>query len=101
MRRRTICHLLTVALVLTAMGADYLQSAGMVVRAETVVEVAGRMADRFTQAFPRRVHQSTPQILHASGWAVVRPEVRWMDQQRPHQALRCSSEVLYLPPPIA
>ena len=101
MKRRTICNILTVAALLTALGTDYLASAGQVVRAEAVVNVAERMAARLTRAFARKVTVPAPRMERAAeaSQAICMLDVRGI--WRPKQADRCQLQTLYLPPPLA
>jgi hypothetical protein len=101
MKRRAICNILVVAALLTALGTDYLASAGMAVRAEAVVDVAQRMATRFARAFPRRVNESAIQNGRTPQFAtlVIRPFVP--DEQSPLPTRHCMPHMLYLPPPLA
>jgi hypothetical protein len=101
MKRRALYSMLTLAVLITAMGTDYLASAGMVVRAEVVVNVAERMARRFTPVFPRRAHPQGTQQQQSVQAAVASPAVAIVDQQHVHQALACPRHILYLPPPLA
>ena len=91
--------MLVIAALLTAMGTDTMAQAGVAVRAEAVVDVAERMATRFSRAFAREVHQ--PAIRQQTNLRPARivqqtPPVRDIAPPRsPHQ----HEHLLYLPPP--
>ncbi len=97
-KRRVICNALVLAMVVTSLGTDCLSQASVIVRADAVVNVAGKMASRFTRAFPRRVQQTTIHFARRS--ESMTPEPRPMAAATPavHQSL-IPLQRQYLPPP--
>lgn len=101
MKRRILYNLIAVAVLLTALGADYLASAATVVRAEAVVEVAGRMASRFTRAFPRRVNESAIHVERGVPDIGERPIEQVCQTRKAPLPTHGRLQLLYLPPPLA
>ncbi len=91
-----------IAALLAAMGTDALAQAGVnAARAEAVVNVAERMANRLSHAFARKVHQPAA-TLHWQARrptdvaAAPRPDVA---DSSPKWSFRQHEHLLYLPPP--
>jgi len=98
-RRSAITQLLVVASLLTAMGTDALAQSKLTVRAEAVVNVAERMASKFSHAFTRKAKQPA-MPLHAT-----RPPLALVLRspaldRKPAVILRAAEHLLYLPPPL-
>lgn len=98
-RRSAITQLLVVASLLTAMGTDALAQTSMTVRAEAVVNVAERMASKFSHAFTRKARQPA-MPLHATRPALTLALRSPALDRKPAYILRPSEHLLYLPPPL-
>jgi hypothetical protein len=104
MRQRTLYNLLTVAALLTAMGTDQLAQAATAIRADAVVQVAERMANRFGRTYSEKERHPVAQFARTE--RAITPQcrlasIRPQSQSAGVESNRVRPALLHLPPPLA